>query len=167
MRLLHFDAEAQGNPVRDLWRTLSRFPGGKRIYSRFIGMAAPYTGSIRARVKRLGPEGSEVVMSDRPWLRNHLRSVHAVALVNLAELAGNLCLAYSLPDDARFIVAGLSIEYVKKARGPITGRCTFSVDSSERREYAVPVELLDQAGEIVARATLRTLVGPKKQQAAA
>ena len=105
-------------------------------------------------------------MKDRSWLRNHLRSVHAVALVNLAELTGNLCLAYSLPDDARFIVAGLRIDYLKKARGPITGRCSFTVESSERREYEVPVDLMNDAGEVVARATLRTLVGPKKQAAA-
>lgn len=160
-----FDAEAVGNPVRDLWNRLRRVPGGKRLYSRFIGMAAPYTGSIRAHVVTLGDEGAEVRMADRPGLRNHLRSVHAVALVNLAELAGNLCLAYSLPDDARFIVAGLSIDYLKKARGPITGRCSFRVESSERREYQVPVELVDASGEVVARATLRTLVGPKKRGA--
>jgi len=34
--------------------------------------------------------------------------------------AGNVALAYSLPDDGRFIVSGLEIEYVKKARGTIT-----------------------------------------------
>lgn len=162
-----FDAEATGNPVRDLWNRLRRVPGGKRVYSRLIGMAAPYTGTIRAHVIRLDADGAEVRMNDRPGLRNHLRSVHAVALVNLAELAGNLCLAYGLPDDARFIVAGLSITYVKKARGPITGRCSFRVESSERREYEVPVELLDASGEVVARATLRTLVGPKKRSGSA
>ena len=160
---LSFDAEAPGNPVRDLWDRLHGIPGGKRVYSRFIGLAAPYTGTIRGRVVELRHGYAEVQMRDRPGLRNHLRSVHAIALVNLAELAGNLCLAYSLPDDARFIVAGLDITYVKKARGTITGRCTFTVASSERAEYAVPVELSNAEGDVVARATLRTLVGPKKR----
>ncbi len=59
-------------------------------------------------------------MRDRRAVRNHLDCVHAIALANLAELAGNVALAYSLPDDARFIVSGMEIEYVKKARGTIT-----------------------------------------------
>ena len=63
---------------------------------------------------------AEVVMQDKRAVRNHLDCVHAIALANLAELAGNVALAYSLPDDARFIVSGIEIEYVKKARGTIT-----------------------------------------------
>jgi hypothetical protein len=101
-------------------------------------------------------------MSDRKGLRNHLQSVHAVALVNLAELTGNVALAYSLPDDARFIVSGLSIEYLKKARGTLTAVSDCPVPASnQRREYEVPVSIRDQSGDEVARAVLRSLVGPK------
>jgi acyl-coenzyme A thioesterase PaaI-like protein len=108
---------------------------------------------------------SEVVMKDRASVRNHLRCVHAIALANLAELTGNVALAYAMPDDARFIVAGMTLDYVKKARGPITGRCSCpAVDSAARVEYAVPVTLHDAQGEVVVRATLRTLVGPKRQK---
>ena len=104
-------------------------------------------------------------LPDRHRVRNHLRSIHAIALCNLAELTANAAMAYSLPDDARFIVAGLSIEYVKKARGAIEGECTCPVpESADRVEYPVPVTMRDGAGEVVARAVLRTLVGPKKRR---
>ena len=64
--------------------------------------------------------------------------------------------------DARFIVAGLSIEYPRKARGTITATSDIEpIGASERREYAIPVEMCEASGEVVARATLRTLVGPK------
>jgi uncharacterized protein (TIGR00369 family) len=104
-----------------------------------------------------------VRLVDRHEVRNHLRSIHAIALVNLAEIAGNVCLAYSMPDDARFIVAGLSIDYLKKARGEVTAECRMPpIATSARTEYAVPVEITDGAGTLVATCTLRTLVGPKK-----
>ena len=158
------DLDSAGNPIRSLWDTLSRFPGGRTVFSRLVGRAAPYTGTIRAKVVSLSKGHGEVVMQDRPWVRNHLRSVHAVALANLCELTGNLALAYSLPDDARFIVAGMRLEYVKKARGPITGTSECPIpDSSERKNWEVPVVLRDAQGDVVVRAWLDTLVGPKRK----
>jgi len=155
--------EREGNLIRDAWDRLHRLPGGRRVFSKLVGVAAPYTGSIGARVVELGRGHSRVVLDDRREVRNHLRSIHAVALANLAELTGNVAVAYSLPDDARFIVAGMSIDYVKKARGAITGTCDVDLpDTSARREIEVPVELRDQSGELVARARLRTLIGPKR-----
>jgi acyl-coenzyme A thioesterase PaaI-like protein len=151
------------NRLRDMWDRLNRLPGGKRAFSRLVGLAAPYTGSIGAQVKVLRRGHAEVELKDRRAVRNHLQCVHAIALANLAELTGNVALAYSLPDDARFIVAGISLDYVKKARGTITGVCDCPIiDSAEKREYAVQVSMRDADGTEVTRATLRTLVGPKK-----
>lgn len=155
--------DSDRNSIREAWDRLSPWPLGRTIFSRLVGWMAPYTGTIGAKVTRLSKGQAEVVMNDRPSLRNHLSSVHAIALANLAELTGNIALAYSLPDDARFIVSGMEIEYVKKARGTITGRCSCPIpDSAERKEYPVPVTLHDESGAVVVRATLRTLVGPKR-----
>lgn len=152
------------NVIRMAWDNLHRLPGGKVVFSRMIGRAAPYTGTIDARVVELTEGRSRVTLEDRPSVRNHLRCVHAIALVNLAELAGNVAVAYSLPGDARFIVAGLSIEYLKKARGTIEAVVEIDVPpGNERREIQVPVSMRNAQGEEVARATLRTLLGPKKR----
>ena len=162
------EAERHGNFIRQSWDRLSRVPGGRVLMSRIVGRAAPYTGSIGARIEELRDGYAQVSMSDRKRVRNHLRCVHAVALANLAELTGNVAVAYGLPDDARFIVAGMSIEYLKKARGTITGISEPpAIPSSERREVEVQVRLENEAGEVVARATLRTLIGPKKSPAGA
>ncbi len=151
------------NFIREAWDRLSGLPGGKVVFSQMVGRAAPYTGTIRAKVEVLRRGHAEVTLRDRRSVRNHLDSVHAIALANLAELAGNVGVAYTLPADARFIVAGMTMEYIKKARGTITATsdCPL-IDSSDKREYEVPVVMRDDAGEEVARATLRTLVGPKK-----
>lgn len=155
--------ESRGNVIRNAWDALEPVPGGKRLFSEFIGRAATYTGTIGAVVVELRQGFSRVEMKDRARVRNHLRCVHAIALANLAELTGNVAMGYSLPDDARFIVAGLSIEYVKKARGTITGECHAPVvTTSVREEYPVDVVMRDVSGDVVARATLRTLVGPKR-----
>jgi acyl-coenzyme A thioesterase PaaI-like protein len=152
------------NVLREGWDRLAKVPGGSKIFSKLLGEMAPYTGTIGADVVELSIGRAVTELRDRRKVRNHLRSIHAIALANLAELTGNAALAYSMPDDARFIVAGMSIDYVKKARGTLRGICECPVPAdASRREYQVPVEMFDASGDVVARATLRTLVGPKKK----
>ena len=155
--------QSKTNVVREAWDRLQHVPGGKHLFSRLIGRLAPYTGTMGAVVRELGRGHSRVTLADRRAIRNHLSCVHAVALANLVELTGNLALAYSLPDDARFIVAGMSLDYVKKARGTITGESRIPpIESSVKAEYEVPVTLTDPTGDVVVQARLKTLVGPKQ-----
>lgn len=158
------DVEKSGNFVRDAWDRMHKLPGGKRLFSLLVGRAAPYTGSIGARIDALEVGYARVTLRDRPSVRNHLRCVHAIALANLAEVTGNVAVFYALPDDMRFIVAGLSIEYLKKARGTLTAesRPPALPSSKEKKEIEVIVEIKDSKGELCARTTLRTLIGPKR-----
>ena len=150
------------NPVREQWDRLSRLPGGRRLFGLVLGRMAPYTGTIRPRVRELSAGHARVEMRDRRAVRNHLRSVHAVALLNLAEVTSGLALNYALPPDARAILTGLSIEYLKKARGTLLATADFEPPAtSERREYAVESVIRDAGGDVVARATAHWLVGPR------
>lgn len=155
--------ETAGNPIKTNWDRFHTLPGGKAAFSKLIGMMAPYSGSIGARVEELHSGYARCTLRDRRKVRNHLRSVHAIALVNLAEITGNLALGYAMPDDARFIPTGIDIKYIKKARGTITciAECPIP-ETSESTSFAFPVKLLNEAGDIVAEVTLTTLVGPKR-----
>jgi uncharacterized protein (TIGR00369 family) len=149
------------NAIRLLWDQLRDLPAGPRLFGLLMSRAIPYTGSISPRVVELRSGFARVAMADRPSLRNHLQSLHAVALANLAEYTGNLALAYSLPDGARFIVKNMSIDYLKKARGRIVAECHCPVPkTSEALDYPLEVTLRNPANEVVARATLSTRVGP-------
>jgi acyl-coenzyme A thioesterase PaaI-like protein len=152
------------NFIRGMWDKLHALPGGTRAFSRAIGFAAPYTQTIDAHVVALEPGRSEVTMRDRRAVRNHIDCVHAVALANLVELAGNVAVAYSLPDDGRFIVAKMCVEYKAKARGELRaiGTCPLAL-TSERREVEVHVSILDAKDEEVTHGVLTTLIGPKKK----
>jgi uncharacterized protein (TIGR00369 family) len=157
------DVNRPGNMIRSAWHRLGALPGGKRLFSVLVGQAAPYTGTLGANVLELRDGYARVRLRDRRAVRNHLGSVHAVALANLCEMTGNLAMAYSIPDDARFIVAGMSIDYLKKARGPITGESNCPIPpTNDKTVFDVPVVLRDEAGDEVAKAVLRTQVGPKK-----
>ncbi|HEY9720423.1 MAG TPA: hotdog fold domain-containing protein [Oscillatoriaceae cyanobacterium] len=148
--------------LRRAWEVLSPKPMGKAIFSRLFGVLVPYTGSIRADVLELRPGYAKLLMRDRRKLRNHLNSVHAIALLNLAEATSGLAMNFGLPDSARAIVTNLSMAYTKKARGPITGECDIAIpDCSVSAEHQIQAVLRDAAGDVVATATATWLVGPR------
>jgi len=158
---------AAGTAVRRNWDRLSGIPGGRRLFSWLVGRMAPYSGSIGATVLELGPGRSRVELRDRRAVRNHLRSVHAVALLNLAELSSGLALTYAMPATSRGILTALSMEYVKKARGRLVASCDFDPpDASVHSEHKLFSTIRDERGDVVARATARWLVGPTPETVA-
>jgi acyl-coenzyme A thioesterase PaaI-like protein len=155
-----------GPGLRLLWRRISSLPGGRWLFSRALGWYVPYTGSLGARVEILEPGHCVITLRDRRRVRNHLQSVHAIALCNLGEMVTGLALMNSLPDNARGILAGLSIVYLKKARGLLTAECHCdSPESNEALEYELTGEIRDNSGDQVALVKARWLIGPEREPA--
>lgn len=153
---------APGAVIRNLWDSLHDKPGGKWFFSVLFSRMVPYSGTVKPYVLELGPGKARVAMQDRQAVRNHLNSVHAIALMNLAEMATGLAFAYGMPASSRSIITALSIEYLKKARGPLVSECEFELpDFSQRAEHLVEVQIKDKAGDVVAKAQAKWLVGPR------
>jgi len=150
-----------GRSLRDAWRRLSPLPGGRAMFSLGLGRIVPYSGSIGARVEVLEPGHARVTLRERRAVRNHLRSVHAVALVNVLELTSGLAMLAGLPDELRAIVLHIEVDFLKKARGLLTAecRCTPPNEPREQETWLEPV-VTDASGDVVARGRVRWLVRP-------
>ena len=155
-------AQSIGPALRAHWQRLASLPGGKRLFSYMLGRFVPYSGSLGAQVDVLEPGRCVLVLRDRRRVRNHLESVHAMALASLAELVTGLALMNSLPDRTRGILAGFSIDYLKKARGRLRAECRCDIPTSnEEREYLLTGAILNEGDEVVAEAKARWLIGPE------
>ena len=158
--------QSVGERVRTSWNRLSRVPGGKKLFTAMVGRMAPYTGTIGATCVELEPGYAKVRLRDRKKVRNHLNSVHAIALANLGELATGLAMMASLPEDARGILAGIEMTYHKKARGTLHAECRCDPPStSETMDYRVTGEIFDESGDLVTTCTALWRIGPRKPRA--
>ncbi|MCP4186277.1 MAG: DUF4442 domain-containing protein [Gammaproteobacteria bacterium] len=145
------------------WQRLQPFPVGDRIFSYFLGRYTPYSGTISAHVVALSPGKAQVSIRDRHKVRNHLKSIHAIALINLGEIATGLAVLSTIPNNMRGIVLGLEAEYLKKARGKLTAKASFELPAAIDDSTAVKVsaDISDQAGDVVSRVHATWLLGFK------
>jgi uncharacterized protein (TIGR00369 family) len=146
---------SQRETLAVLWRRLDRLPAGRWIFSRIFGWLVPYSGTVGATITELEAGRCRAVIRDRRRLRNHLDSVHAVALVNVGELTSGLAMTLALPDQIRGIVTELRASYLKKARGTLTAVAVVAVpDVADRPvDHQVETAITDQAGDLVCRVT--------------
>jgi len=158
-------SEVRGPGARLLsnWQRARRLPFGDQLFTWALGNMVPYTATIAPRVLELRPGFARVAMSDRRRVRNHLDSVHAIALANLGEFASGAAMITALPPDVRSIVTGLSIEYMKKARGALVAEARVTVPAvTGDVEHVVHADIHDQAGDLVACVDVRWRLSPRE-----
>ncbi|MCD9027515.1 DUF4442 domain-containing protein [Luteimonas sp. BDR2-5] len=152
-------------PLQRLHDRLARWPCGTWLFTRLVCLKAPYFASIRPRVTALRAGHGEATMRHRRSVTNHIGTVHAIALCNLAELIGGLTIDVSLPASMRWIPRGMTVEYLKKATGTMHATATpaFAPQIADAG-YALPVQVLirNDDGETVLRADIAMWVSPRR-----
>lgn len=146
------------------YRKIVRWPAGHWLFSRLVCFKAPYFSSISPRVVRLEAGRCEVEIRHRRAVTNHIGTVHAIALCNLAELAAGLMTDASLPPGMRWIPRGMTVEYLQKAVGTMHAVATPStpiVAASESYALPVQVDVRNAAGDLVFQASIAMWMSPK------
>lgn len=143
--------------VLSMYQRLRRWPAGSWLFSRAVCFRAPYFATIGPRFTLLEPGRCEVTIRDRRRVHNHIGTVHAIALCNLAELSAGVMTEASLPASMRWIPKGMTVEYLKKARGTMRAVATPDipiVEAASGYELPVTVSIRDPQGDEVFRARI-------------
>lgn len=155
-----------GARMTTAWRRLSPLPFGTRLFSWFVGRTAPYTGTVGCHCVEMRPGYARGLLRDRRRIRNHLNSVHAVALVNAGEMITGLAMISALPAGVRGIPIRISIDYHKKARGTLVIESEVRVPPvAAPTEHPVTGTIRDAAGDTVATITVTWRLSPPEGRA--
>ncbi|KAI9145700.1 hypothetical protein BKA69DRAFT_455808 [Paraphysoderma sedebokerense] len=142
----------------DIYNATAKIPFlGPYIFGLFIKIAAPYSGSVSPYVISLKPGECKMSITERFGLRNPFNSIHAIALLNVGELATGLGFLAHLQEyhpNRRAIVTSISGKYYKKARGTVTA--SFEIEEEVKKWLQK-----GEKGDIIVRTAIKNEEGVK------
>ncbi len=158
------NSNREANTVMRWWSRCDNLPAGRFLFSLALGLYIPYTRSIGARVAELRPGYARIELADRRRVRNHLNSIHAIALTNLGELTTGLAVFSSTRAEMRGILTAIRTEYSKKARGRLVAVAEYDLPEGIADDTPCEVEALirDAAGDTVASVQATWLIGYRR-----
>ncbi len=152
------------NKALAVWQRMEGKPFGKYLFSRAICWKAPYFASIAPRIEEFRPGFARVSMKKRRAVQNHIGTVHAIAMCNLAEMAAGTLTEITIPASMRWLPKGMQVEYLKKAETDVEAFATLApVAEGVSQDAPVTVEVKDRAGQVVVRAVITMWVTPRKK----
>jgi acyl-coenzyme A thioesterase PaaI-like protein len=126
--------------VLGLYRSLARLPKGRTVFSVVFARKAPYFRSIRPRFLDVRPHRAQLVVADRKRVRNHIGTVHVIAICNGLEAAMGALAEATVPTGNRWIPKGMRVEYLGKATSDIV--CVAETEPADwERGPDVPVRV--------------------------
>lgn len=146
-----------------LWQRLSGIPLGNRLFSAAVALRAPYFRTVLPTVTEMRA-GRTVVRAPLWWgVHNHIKTFHAIAACNLAEVAMGMLAEATVPATHRWLPRGMRVEYLAKATTGL--RAVAELDPvpvfDEATDIDVPVRIYDTSGAEVVRATITVYVTRK------
>lgn len=105
--------------------------------------------------------GTASVSLNQSWyLQNHIKTVHAIAVCNLVEMAMGLVAEATIPSHLRWLPMGMDVTYKKKATGRLTAVSNIDPDTFFKLDkypgmVKVPVTVTNSEGVEVTAAEVR------------
>lgn len=153
-------AQTSSTFISRMYNRLQGVPMGQRLFSKALCLKAPFFGTIKPEVVRLSPGYAEWKIKNRRSVHNHIGTVHAIAMCNLAKLCAGTALEMTIPKHLRWIPKGMSVQYLQKATSDLTGACTIET-AVEPGELSVRVDISNEDGDLVFKAEINIWISEK------
>ena len=148
--------------AKKIFDRLIQYPFGNRVFSYLLCLKAPYFSSIKPVITSLEDGVCTAVINKRRSITNHIGTIHAIAMCNLAELCAGLAIDSALDKSLRWIPKGMSVQYLQKATTQLKAQATIDRDKIVEGENIVNVEIKDLSSKVVFTAQIKMYVSKKR-----
>jgi len=133
----------------------------RESFSKTVCEIAPYFATIDPLFIELRPGYAEVTMPNTPKVHNHIGTVHAIAMCNLAEIVAGLLTDVSIPQGWRWIPIGMQVRYLAKAKTDLRGIGNAEhIDWQTAGDKDIPVSIIDSQETEVCSAIINVKINP-------
>jgi uncharacterized protein (TIGR00369 family) len=144
--------------TNELQKTVKRFmempkPLRMPMLSYALGNLVRYVGTTGIRFEAMTEREVVVALSNRKKVQNHIKQIHAGAMILLAETASGMVVAMNVADDCVPVIKTLKADFVKRSKGHMmaTARLTDEqielIRSTQKGETTVEVQVTDAEGK--------------------
>ncbi|MEW6204093.1 MAG: DUF4442 domain-containing protein [Pseudomonadota bacterium] len=120
-----------------------------RAFTLLFGRAVKYFKTSGLKFEWIEPNHSIVVIKNRPYVQNHIGTVHAVAMIMIAESATGALVGLNVPANAIPVIKRMEVDYRKRAAGDMRAEAMLTqeqitmMQTEERGEVDVAVTITD------------------------
>jgi len=142
------------NPMSMMVEQINKLPQPERQnkLSSLIGSMIKYAGYSGVVIEELKHTSSVVSLQNRTEVQNHVGTIHAVAMILLAETATGILIAMNLPEDKMILAKKMNTSFVKRSTGAMKATASITqeqidlIGSQEKGELVMEVVVTDETG---------------------
>ncbi len=119
-----------------------------------FGRAVPFVRTSRVHYDKVSPNEWIAHVPNKRSVRNHLRQVHAGAMITAAESVAVTMMAQNLPPDRLPLVKSIEAKFVRRSSGAIravarlTDEQLHLIRTEPKGEVTIEVAMTDGSGEV-------------------
>lgn len=108
-----------------------------------IGRAVPFVATSKLRITKATKNEWSAALDNKRRVQNHIKQIHACAMMLIGETIGVMIMAMNLPGDRIPLVKNIEADFVKRSTGKMTGVVKLTDEQIEmiQREPKGEVEL--------------------------
>lgn len=122
-----------------------------RVFNMLIGRVVPFVGTAGLKITKATSNEWIASLDNRRKVGNHLKQIHACAMILIGETIGVMIMAMNLPGDRIPLVKNIEAGFVKRSTGKLTGVVNLTDEQIEfiqrepKGELELEVTVTDEA----------------------
>lgn len=142
------------NQVSQMLQNLEQMPAAQKedMLNGFVHNTVKFLKTTNTRIKEMSTHQATVFLKNEPAIQNHIGTIHAAAMVLLAETATGMVLSMNVPDDKIQVTKSMQIDYKKMTKSDLTAIAKLSdeqiqmISTQEKGEVDIEVKIMDEEG---------------------